>query len=181
MHPSSFSPLYKGSVMTLMRFASYFENAFWLMAPVFGINMVLTRHLPGTFQTELFWNEIPGWIRTPENIFRIPVVLLPLVMRVRVSSASQKTGVWLYLAGILIYSASWWLQISHPQSVWSRSLPGFMAPAYTPILWLTGMGLMGDSLTIPKVPYSPWIYFIVSGIFALFHSLHARHVYMVNF
>ncbi len=73
MYLDSYSFLYRSSLLTIRRIASYFENVFWLLAPILAINLMLTRRLPKPYQTETFWKEIPSWISTPENLFRIPV------------------------------------------------------------------------------------------------------------
>jgi len=151
----------------------YFQNTFWLLLPIIAFNVVFVRRLPRRYQTEVFWKNIPSWISVPENLSRLLVFLLPLIMRFGPTSPSQQLGCWLYIGGISLYFASWGAQIFWPESPWSTSAAGFMGPSYTPILWLAGIGLIGDSLTIPKVPCRSWVYPVVAIIFLVFHNLHA--------
>jgi len=105
------------------------------------------------------------------------VMLLPAFMRLRVSTSSQKLGLGLYLTGLLIYFASWAVLIVFPQCAWSTSEIGFMAPAYTPIVWLAGIGLIGTELLFLRVRFKPWIYWTLSALFIVFHNLHVITVF----
>jgi hypothetical protein len=48
------------------------------------------------------------------------------------------------------------------------SLIGSTATAWTPLLWLVGIGLVGDSFYF-SIPYKPWFYILPSIIFVAFH------------
>lgn len=159
---------------------SLLANTFWLLLPILAFNVIFVRYLPSAYKTDQFRKDIPGWISIPENILRIAVMILPLVMRFSTSTLSQRVGLWFYLVGIMLYFASWRVQIAFPESAWSTSAAGFLAPAYTPVVWLAGIALIGDSLTISAIPYSPWIYVVLSGLFLIFHNLHAWLVYARN-
>jgi hypothetical protein len=155
----------------------YLCNCFWLLVPILAFNVLFTRLLPPAYQMEVFWKDIPKVVGVPENILRTLVMILPIFMRLQLSTPHQKLGLGLYLAGLLSYFASWIALIAVPWSAWSMSAIGFLAPAYTPIIWLTGIGLMGDMLQFSRVPYRPWIYLGISGLFFAFHNLHAFLVY----
>src|ERR1035441_7978385 len=90
----------------------YFQNTFWLLLPILAFNIVFTKRLPRAYLMEAFWKDIPPWIGVPENLSRIPVFVLPVIMRFGATSPSQQVGVWLYIGGTLLYFASWWAQIS---------------------------------------------------------------------
>jgi len=156
----------------------YLSNAFLLLLPILAFNVLFMRFLPHDYQVNVFWKEIPAWIAITENLLRVPVFLLPLVMRLRISTPSQKLGLGLYVAGSLVYFVAWGAQILFPMTAWSTSMVGFMAPAFTPVLFLVGIGLIGDTLTLPKVPYKPWVYWGLSGAFMVFHNVHAGLVYI---
>jgi hypothetical protein len=89
---------------------------------------------------------------------------------------SQRTGLLLYTIGVVVYSLAWVAQIARPQSAWSTSAWGFLAPAYAPALWLVGIGLIGSRLFLP-VPYTPWICIALSAVFLVFHNTHSAIVY----
>src|ERR1039457_5181139 len=136
--------------MRLLEVLPYLQNTFWLSLPILVFNIVFVRRLPRPYQMDIFWKNIPSWIGVPENLCRVPVFLLPLVMRFGEASPNQKLGVGLYTVGVLLYFAAWGAQISMPRSAWSVSAAGFMGPSYTRLIWLAGIALIGKSLTIPK-------------------------------
>jgi len=156
---------------------AYLLNCFWLLVPILAFNLIFTPSLPRDYQMAAFWKDIPAAVGAPENVLRVLVFLAPLIMRLRLSGPAERLGLALYLAGTLVYFASWWALIASPESACSRSALGFMAPAYTPILFLVGIGLVGKVLFVPGVPYRPWMYWGLSGLFLLFHNLHAGMVY----
>lgn len=85
----------------------YFRNLFWLLLPVLAFNTMFIKYLPQTYQMDVFWNNIPSWIGVPENLFRLPVFMLPLLMRFDISTTSHKAGFGLYLVGLLLYFVAW--------------------------------------------------------------------------
>jgi hypothetical protein len=155
----------------------YLRNCFWLLLPILAFNLLFMRQLPAAYQMDIFWKDIPKAISVPENLLRSLVIILPVFMRLRVSTPGQKLGLGLYVTGLLVYFGSWAALIAAPQSAWSRSAIGFLAPAYMPILWLTGIGMIGDEAHFSRVPFKPWMYWTVSALFLLFHNLHAFTVY----
>ena len=88
-------------------------------------------------------------------------------MPLRWDTSVSKVGIAIYLIGMLIYFASWIPLINAPNSAWSNSLAGFMAPAYTPLLWLVGIGLISGW----------WPYLALSVVFVGVHIGHWGQVY----
>jgi len=163
--------------MRLSGIRSYFYNCFWLLVPILAFNLLFTHQLPAAYQMDVFWKDIPKSISIPENLLRTLVMILPFFMKLRIATKSQRLGLVIYLTGMLIYFASWTVLIISPQSAWSTSIFGFLAPAYTPIVWLIGIGLIGDELRLPRIFCKPWMYWAVSASFLLFHNLHAFTIY----
>ena len=168
--------------MTLSRTLGDLANCFWLLVPILLFNLALARRLPAAYQPAIFWRNIPSAISLPESIFRALVMVLPVFMRLQLSTPSQKLGLGLYAAGLLIYFASWLVLIAVPHGAWAASAAGFLAPAYTPALWLAGIGLIGRELLIPGVPFQEgmywgWMCWILCAVFLLFHNLHALTVF----
>lgn len=163
--------------MNLSRIMNYASNCFWLLVPILVFNLLFSRQLPSAYQTNVFWKDIPKTIGIPENLLRTLVMILPLFMRLRISTKSQKIGFALYMTGLLTYFASWKVLIDSPRSAWSTSMFVFFAPAYTPIVWLVGIGLIGDELLFSRISLKPWMYWAISAFFLLFHSLHALTVF----
>jgi hypothetical protein len=54
--------------------------------------------------------------------------ILLTLMPLRIETQSQTLGLWLYMAGTVIYLIAWLAQMYFPQSVWSLSVFGFLAP-----------------------------------------------------
>jgi hypothetical protein len=136
----------------------------------------MTPKLPQNFQPEIFWKDIPPFLFYGENISRIVVFLFTLLMPLDFSTKGQKKGLFLYVGGIVVYFSSWVLLIEFPNSEWSNSIIGFIAPAYTPLVWLIGIGLIGKSFYF-NVPFRKWFFILASILFLLFHNFHAITIY----
>lgn len=154
----------------------YSLNCFLLTLPILAWNIFLANKLPEEFQPGIFWKDIPAFLKYGENILRIAVFILALLMPLSISTATQKRGLFLYSAGTIVYFASWLALIYFPGSEWSNNLMGFMAPAYTPLFWLTGIGLIGNSFYF-NLPYRRWIFILTAVLFLMFHNFHAVTIY----
>jgi hypothetical protein len=155
---------------------NYLLNCLLLLLPIMAWNLTFASKLPWAYSEEVFSKDIPSFITIGENIFRLIVFILPVLMPLRIETQSQKVGLLLYVAGIGIYFISWLAQMYFPQSAWSLSAWGFLAPAYTPLIWLVGIGLIGSTLYFSS-PYQSWMYFLLSVTFVGFHLSHAWTVF----
>ncbi len=156
--------------------ANYLTNSFLLILPVLLWNIVFYKKLPQAYIDPKIWDNIPIWLQWAENISRIGVFTLPLLLVLSTEKKSQKIGLALYLIGLLAYFSSWLVQIYLPKSSWSISLMGFMAPAYTTIIWLIGIGLIGQQSFLP-IPRLQSIFLALCVVFVSLHSYHAYLVY----
>lgn len=154
----------------------YLSNCFWLLIPVFAWNIVFISSLPAGYSRDIFWKDIPPLIGTTENIARILVFALPVLMHFSLKTPVQKAGLGIYLVGLLLYFASWILQMYFPQSGWSQSLWGYTAPAYTTVVFLVGIGLIGKKSFI-KLPHITIIYIVLLVIFVAVHTAHSYVVF----
>jgi hypothetical protein len=154
-------------------------NGLLLTIPPLFFNLLFAGSLPSAFSPEIFDKDIPMFITYGENIFRAFVFLFPIFMVLKLQTPRQKTGLRIYLIGIAIYFASWLVLIYTPESAWSTSLLGFLAPAYTPFIWLLGMSMIGDR-TCLKIPYRWWVYLIGVVFFLAFHVSHVFIVFTQN-
>ena len=132
--------------------------------------------LPNTYQRPIFWHDIPFWIAAGENLTRTAVFVSPLLMPLHIGRSRHSLGLTVYTFGLLVYLLAWMMQIWYPKTQWSAGRAGFMAPAYTPLVWLAGIGLTGDSLYAGGV-YRSWMYLALSAVFLGFHNAHAWIVY----
>lgn len=158
----------------------YLLNGMLLLVPIMAWNLILTNKLPRAYSSEVFEKDIPTFIVNGENISRLIIFIFPLLMPLRLETQGQKFGWWLYSTGTIIYFLAWLVQIYFPQSAWSLSACGFLAPAYTPLIWLIGIGLIGSTLYFSS-PYRSWMYIIAAILFIGFHFSHATMVYLRNF
>ena len=162
--------------MALNTLKKYLYNCFLLTLPILVWNIILANKLPKAFQPEIFWHNISSVLTYAENTSRMGVFFMALLMPLSIVKPMQKQGLSLFISGTLIYFISWLVLIFFPHSAWSTSLLGFMAPAYTPLLWLTGIGLIGDSFYF-NLPYRRWYFIAMSIIFLGFHNLHTCIIY----
>ena len=154
----------------------YLTNCFLLTLPILVWNILLAHKLPKAFQPDIFWKDIPAFLTVCENISRVLIFALTLLMPLFIHNSRQKRGFALYITGTLLYFVSWLILIYLPESNWSNTLAGFMAPAYTPFLWLAGIGLVSGEPYLGRLYIKP-VYFITIFIFLLFHNYHAMVVY----
>jgi hypothetical protein len=158
-------------------FTNYLLNGMLLLLPIMAWNMIFASKLPRLYSPEVFEKSIPTFITNGENIFRLIIFILPILMPLRIETPNQKLGLGLYTTGTAIYFLSWMMQMYYPQSAWSLSTLGSLAPAYTPLIWLIGVGLIGSTFYFPS-PYRSWMYILFSIIFVTFHVSHAWTVYI---
>ena len=159
---------------------TYLSNGIFLTLPILLWNVIFASRLPAQFLPDIFWKDIPNAVQYGENILRIFVFMMPLFFTFGISTHNQKKGTAWYLAGIAIYFLSWLPHLFMPDSAWSTSMIGFMAPAYTPLLCLIGIGLLGERFYFP-VRYRPVYYIAPVVLFLIFHCTHSAIVYLQNF
>lgn len=135
-------------------------NCLWLMLPLLIWNIILGPRIIETRITSD--NYSPKWLLIGENIVRIFVFLLPLLLPMQINNVTSKAGVWIYIFGTLIYFATWLPFLLAPHSAWSNSPVGLLAPRLTPFLAFLGVALIGHS----------WLYGIVAALFILLHTWH---------
>ncbi len=155
----------------------YVSNSFLLVVPALVVDLLWASRLPAEWQFDVFWREIPPALAYGERISSLVVNILPVFMPLCISTPRQRQGLAAYIVGMLAHIAAWVMMVFFPQSAWSTSLVGSTATAWTPLLWLVGIGLVGGSFYFP-VAYKPWMYILPSVIFIAFHFSHALLVYL---
>ena len=135
-------------------------NCLWLLIPVLVWNIIFAaRLLQDGFSSDA---GIPQALLIAEQCLRIVIFAWPLFLPLRWHDGLSQTGIALYAAGILVYCASWIPLLYFPEAAWSRSAAGLLAPAYTPLLWLAGIALIGSS----------WAYALAALLFTAVHIYH---------
>ena len=153
------------------------RNGFILLIPILVWNLIFTSNLPLAYEQKSFDSNIPIFLLIGENIFRIIVFIFPILLKINISASNGKLGLLIYGFGSMLYYISWLMLIYAPNSFWSTSEIGFTAPAYPPLIWLIGIGLMADSYYF-KLSYIKWHFIIPSILFALFHITHTYLVFL---
>ncbi len=159
--------------------ANYLRNGILLTIPILLWNAVFASRLPLQFLPEI-WDNIPAMVKVGENVLRAVVFMMPLLFSIDITTKRQKQGLAWYLAGMAIYFLAWVPLLFFPAGGWNTSMIGFMAPAYTPLLWLVGIGLLGEQFYFP-LDYRPIYYIAPVVLFLIFHCTHAAIVYSQNF
>ncbi|MCX2764697.1 hypothetical protein [Aquimarina muelleri] len=159
-----------------MRVNKYLSTCFLLLISIFIWNIVFINYLPKGYGNDALWEDIPLLIKYSENISKVIVLALPAIMVLSLKTKLQKIGFIIYCIGLALYFLSWIVMIVCPNCNWSESLIGFMAPAYTTIIWFVGIGLIGNQ-SFFKIKYLPALYISLSVFFVIIHSLHAYIVF----
>jgi len=141
---------------------TYKNNCFWFFIPIIISNIALTKYLP-----EHYLKNINHPIVTIETIARTITIAFSAIMAININNEIGKIGLIIYIIGILIYFCSYFIVIKF--SV--KNLVIILAPYWTSVLWLIGIGLLGNKLFI-NIPYHYAIYVLISISFAVIHSIH---------
>mgnify|MGYP003429393422 FL=1 len=135
-------------------------NCFWLILPLLAWNLVYGPKITDPRITSDA--NSPAWLLIAENITRIGVFILPLLMPLQLKEPLNKAGLAIYIIGVLGYFGSWLPLLFAPGSAWSNSVPGLLAPRLTPFLCFLGIALIGGS----------WPYGVLAAVFIAFHTWH---------
>jgi hypothetical protein len=152
------------------------RNGALLIVPPMMISFGLWGALPAAYSPDIFWKDIPVWLGLFENIFRVLVFGLPVILYFGNKEPGQSLGWKLYWVGLIVYLASYLAQIFYPASAWSQSMISFTAPAWSTIFWFTGIGFVCVRSWLP-IPWHRAIYFLSAAIFWVLHTGHAWFVY----
>jgi hypothetical protein len=135
-------------------------NGFLLLIPIFVWNLLFYAKLPLAGYT----NDEPvaRWLIVAETILRIVVFTFPLLLTMRLETPMNKLGLFLYLFGCLIYFSAWLVEIYAPETAVADHPFIILAPYYTPLIFMCGIGLMGSSM----------LYLVFAAIFTGVHTCH---------
>lgn len=158
----------------------YLYSCGLLLLPAMLWNVAFIDRLPPAIAGAEFWRDIPVPLALAENSLRLIVFALPFAMPLELSTPLHRRGLLVFVLGTLVYFVSWLVLMASPDSPWSRSAVGFLAPAYTPALWLIGLAMLGRRLYWGSY-YRWWMYLLISGSFLVAHISHAGLVYGRNY
>lgn len=151
-----------------------------LLLPILAGNAAFVSYLPPAISDPALWGAIPQPLAMAENALRVLLFAVPFFVPLQLSTRRQQVGLTLYIIGALVYAGSWLALIALPHSSWAASPAGFLAPAYTPALWLAGLSLLGKEFSWGG-NYRPWMYATLCVLFLAVHISHATIVYTSNY
>lgn len=154
--------------------AGFLLNCFWLFVPVFIWNAIFYKKLPEYYQPAI-WDNIPKVLDVTENGLRYLSFFIPILLKIGFSTSTQRIGLALYLVGLLVYFASWVVQMNPDSCALSKSLGFRLAPAITTIIWLVGIGLIGRESWVSSFNIQAFYFLIIIA----FVSVHTYHSYTV--
>ncbi len=143
-----------------MPFRFAWLNCLWLMLPLLAWNLIYGSKITDPRLTSDAHS--PTWLLIAENISRILLFVLPLLLPLQVKEPASKAGLIIYTIGVLIYFATWLPFLFDRDSAWRNSTLGLLAPRLTPFLPFLGIAMIGKSL-----PYG-----VLAVVFVLLHTWH---------
>ena len=155
---------------------SYSLSCGLLLLPIFLGNLAFAPFLPSRLSMKEFWRDIPSSLGFLENALRAAVSILPFVMPLELKSVGQRRGLLVYGIGAAFYFCAWAAVILAPNSTWSAGPAGFLAPAYTPLIWLVGIAMLGQRLYWGRW-YRWWMFLVPTAGFVAAHVSHTWLVY----
>jgi len=150
---------------------NYKNNCFWFFLPIIIFNIIFTKYLP-----EHYLKNIKHPIVTLETIARTVTIVFTVIMEIKLDNKVGKVGLIVYIIGALIYFCSYFIVIKLPVTSFNNNIAVLLAPYWTSVLWLIGIGLIGNKLFV-IIPYNYIIYIIISIVFAMLHSIHGYICY----
>jgi len=149
----------------------YINNCFLLFIPILVFNILFFKKLPSHYL-----KNISHPIIILETIARIITMAFSIIMAINIQIKTGKIGLMIYIIGSIIYLTSYFIEIYFPNALFSRKVIFVLAPYWTSVIWLTGIGLVGNRLSI-NVPYHFAVYLVLSIIFATIHTIHGYLCY----
>ena len=144
----------------------FYKNCFYFFIPIILFDLIFTNYLPEQYlQTNSFT------ITLIENMLRILLIMLSIVMTVNLKDIKGKTGIGIYIIGLLLYFVSFFILINYADTRLGRNIVVQLSGYWTSIIWLFGIGLVGNKLFF-KIPYHYTIYLTLSMLFGIIHTYH---------
>jgi hypothetical protein len=161
--------------MSIIEFINnYKNNCFWLFIPIIIFNIIFTKYLP-----EFYLKNINHPIVTIETIARIITIAFSVIMAIKLDNKIGRAGLIVYIIGVLIYFFSYFIVIKVPTILFHNNFIVLLAPYLTSVIWLIGIGLLGNKLFI-NMPYHYTAYIIISIVFTIIHSIHGYICYNIE-
>ena len=151
----------------------YINNCFLFFVPLLVFNILFFKKLPSHYL-----KNISHPIITAETITRIITIAFSMIMAINIHGKIGKIGLIIYIIGIIIYCTSYFIEIYFSDTLFGRNIILVLAPYWTSVIWLIGIGLLGNRLFV-NIPYHFTVYSILSIIFAAVHTIHGYLCYKI--
>jgi len=149
----------------------YINNCFLFFIPILIFNILFFKKLPPHYL-----KNISHPIIIAETIARIITIAFSVIMAINIQNKTGKIGLIIYIIGVIIYFTSYFIEIYFSDKLFSRNIIFILAPYWTSVIWLTGIGLLGNRLFV-DIPYHFTVYLILSIIFTVIHTIHGYLCY----
>jgi hypothetical protein len=149
----------------------YIKTCFWLFVPIIIFNAIFFQKLPS-----FYLKNISHTVVVIETIARIITIAFSLVMAITLDNKIGKIGLLIYIICTLIYFSSYFIVIYFSNTVFCKNINVLLAPYWTSVLFLIGIGLVGNKLFI-NIPYHYVVYIILAFIFSTIHTYHGYLCY----
>jgi len=149
----------------------YINNCFLFFVPILLFNIIFFKKLPSHYL-----KNISHPIIIMESITRIIVIAFSIIMAINIKNEIEKIGLIIYIIGIIIYFTSYFMEIYAPNTLFGKNIIFILAPYWTSVIWLIGIGLVGNRLFV-NIPYHFTVYLILSITFATIHTIHGYLCY----
>ena len=151
----------------------YSNNCFLLFIPILIFNILFFKKLPAHYL-----NDISHPIIIIETIARIITITFSFIMVLSIQNKIGKIGLIIYIVGIIIYFSSYFIAIYFNNTLIANNIIIILAPYWTSIIWLIGIGIIGNNLFV-KIPYHFVTYIILSFVFTTIHTIHGYLCYKI--
>jgi len=149
----------------------YINNCFLLFIPILLFNILFFKKLPSHYL-----KDITNPIIIIETITRIITIAFSIIMIINIQNKIEKIGIIIYIIGVIIYFTSYFIEIYASYTLFGRNIIFILAPYWTSVIWLIGIGLVGNRLFV-NIPYHFSVYLILSVIFTTIHTIHGYLCY----
>jgi hypothetical protein len=149
----------------------YKNTCFWLFIPIIIFNIIFFKKLPS-----FYLRKISHPIVLIETIARIITIAFSLIMSITLDNKIGKIGLLIYIICTMIYFSSYFVVIYLSDTIFGKNIIVLLAPYWTSVLFLIGIGLLGNKLFI-NIPYHYMIYIILAIIFSTIHTYHGYLCY----
>ena len=144
-----------------------FSNCFLLFIPVILFDIAFTKYLP-----EQYLKNIPHIIVPIETTVRMVLIALSTIMKINIQDKKGKSGLEIYIAGLITYFVSYFVLINYANTMIAENIILQLSGYWTAMIWLIGIGLIGNRLFVNKVPYHYAVYIILSILFGILHTYY---------